>query len=94
MTRYRHKPIEVDAVPVLAVFEAFERKGGWKEMPEWVRCSGLILNREKGSVIIPGARNAYTTVAFKEDWLVHGVRGEIYPCRPETFEAAYELAAQ
>ena len=26
------------------------------------------------------------------DWLIRGVQGEFYPCKPEIFEATYELA--
>ncbi|MFW6030985.1 MAG: hypothetical protein ACOC9T_00210 [Myxococcota bacterium] len=25
------------------------------------------------------------------DWIIRGVKGEIYPCRPDIFEATYEL---
>jgi hypothetical protein len=27
------------------------------------------------------------------DWLIRGVKGELYPCKPEIFEATYELVA-
>lgn len=26
------------------------------------------------------------------DWIIRGVQGELYPCKPEIFEATYELA--
>ncbi len=25
-----------------------------------------------------------------EDWIIQGVKGEIYPCKPDIFEATYE----
>ena len=25
------------------------------------------------------------------DWLIKGVAGELYPCKPDIFEATYEL---
>lgn len=25
------------------------------------------------------------------DWIIKGVKGEIYPCKPDIFEATYEL---
>ena len=28
----------------------------------------------------------------KGDWLIQGVQGEFYPCKPDIFEATYELA--
>jgi hypothetical protein len=27
--------------------------------------------------------------AFKGDWIIQGVKGEIYPCKPDIFEATY-----
>jgi hypothetical protein len=26
-----------------------------------------------------------------DDWIIRGVKGEIYPCKPDIFEATYEL---
>lgn len=26
------------------------------------------------------------------DWIIKGVKGEFYPCKPDIFEATYELA--
>lgn len=27
------------------------------------------------------------------DWIIRGVKGELYPCKPDIFEATYELAS-
>lgn len=26
----------------------------------------------------------------KEDWIIKGIKGEIYPCKPDIFEKSYE----
>lgn len=26
------------------------------------------------------------------DWIIRGVKGEYYPCKPDVFEASYEVA--
>jgi hypothetical protein len=31
-----------------------------------------------------------TMIASKRDWLIKGVAGEFYPCKPDIFEATYE----
>lgn len=31
-----------------------------------------------------------TLVASKGDWIIRGVKGELYPCKPDIFEATYE----
>lgn len=28
--------------------------------------------------------------AFPGDWIIRGVKGELYPCKPDIFEATYE----
>lgn len=28
--------------------------------------------------------------ALKGDWIIKGIKGEFYPCKPEIFEATYE----
>lgn len=33
-----------------------------------------------------------TMRADKGDWIIRGVKGEFYPCKPDIFEATYELA--
>jgi len=29
-------------------------------------------------------------VAEPGDWIIRGVKGEVYPCKPDIFEATYE----
>lgn len=31
-------------------------------------------------------------MASKNDWIIKGVAGEFYPCKPDIFEQTYELA--
>ncbi len=30
--------------------------------------------------------------ASPNDWIIKGIKGEFYPCKPEIFKATYELA--
>lgn len=32
-------------------------------------------------------------IARHGDWIIRGVMGELYPCKPEIFEATYDLVA-
>ena len=32
--------------------------------------------------------------ADKDDWVIRGVNGEIYPCKPDIFEKTYEAVAE
>jgi len=29
-------------------------------------------------------------VGIQNDWIIRGVKGELYPCKPDIFEATYE----
>lgn len=31
-----------------------------------------------------------TMIASQDDWIIQGVQGEFYPCKPDIFEATYE----
>ncbi len=33
-----------------------------------------------------------TMVASEGDWIIKGVKGEFYPCKPDIFGATYEVA--
>ena len=33
-----------------------------------------------------------TMTASKSDWIIRGVKGEFYPCKPDIFAATYEPA--
>ena len=32
--------------------------------------------------------------ALPGDWIIRGIRGEFYPCKPDIFEKTYELVAE
>jgi len=29
-------------------------------------------------------------IGIENDWIIRGVKGELYPCKPDIFEATYE----
>jgi hypothetical protein len=31
-------------------------------------------------------------LAIEGDWVIKGVKGELYPCKPDIFDATYEAA--
>jgi len=59
---------------------------------------------ENDSSILPGKTLSVTEngwlittlegvmLASWEDWIIRGVQGEFYPCKPDIFEATYEPA--
>lgn len=35
-----------------------------------------------------------TMLAVPGDWIIKGVKGEFYPCKPDIFAATYEIAGE
>lgn len=92
MTLYRKKPVEVEAVRCADVLDAME--GDWETLPQWVADA-----YEAGTIVAPRRQDLTIKtlegdhLARRQDWIIQGVAGEIYPCRPEIFAQTYEPAA-
>ena len=81
MPRYRRRPVEI---------EAFKWLGDWKEAPEWLtqaKAEGKISQR--GSVLYIQTSEG-TRVVTLGDYIIRGVQGELYPCKPDIFAVTYE----
>ena len=44
---------------------------------------------EGGFLIIPTLEGDHT--ANPGDWIIKGIKGEFYPCKPDVFEKSYEV---
>lgn len=78
MPKFRKKPI---------VIEAWCNIPG-VVVPEWFECpGGLILGATIKIATLEGIMEA-----SPGDWIIRGVKGEIYPCKPDIFNATYDPA--
>lgn len=79
MSMFRKKPVVIEAVQLtpLTLGEVEDFVGG-------------DLAVRKGEVIIATLEGAMR--ASVGDWIIKGVKGEFYPCKPDIFEATYEPA--
>ncbi len=92
MSRYRKRPVIIDAVRWDPPFKTFP-------VPEWV---GEAINKnpqEVGSLFRYGDDIHIHTLEGKMtarpgDYIIRGVKGELYPCKPDIFEATYELVVE
>jgi hypothetical protein len=57
------------------------------EVAAWVG-EGWTKGSLSGALIIHTLEGAMT--ASVGDWIIRGVKGEFYPCKPDIFEATYE----
>lgn len=81
MPKFRKKPVEVDAIRhnnnagTVAWMEAFVGRGNAPVHSE----PALAIHTLEGVMH-----------ASLNDWIIRGVQGEFYPCKPDIFEATYE----
>lgn len=97
MTKYRKKPVEIEAIElkrsdanIKGVVQFIEGHSidtthspmalqRWGEYCELVRERGLEIETLEG-----------TMKASIGDYIIKGVQGEFYPCKPDIFHATYE----
>lgn len=87
-SRFRKKPVEIEAIPAHAAMTAAREV--WIDLPEWLADA-----YERGDIIFAHDHVSIGTLegrmrAEPGDWIIRGVQGEIYPCKPEIFEATYD----
>lgn len=91
MFKYRKKPVVIEAFQFTGPFSA-------PDVPQWytdafsrneVTHSG---DWESNSAHIKTLEGAMR--ADKGDWIIRGVKGELYPCKPDIFAATYEPVSE
>lgn len=87
MPRYRKKPVVISAEQYLP--NKSPLPAGVVELPDHVR------ERMQGAEILhPGLKWIETLegghVVSPGDYIITGIKGERYPCKPDIFEATYE----
>lgn len=50
---------------------------------------GLIFAKDDGTLKIITLEGDH--IAHQGDWIIKGIKGEYYPCKPDIFEATYEI---
>jgi hypothetical protein len=81
--KFRKKPV---------VIEAVQWTGGYESIKDLIdfNNSGLLWTYVEANqcIEIPTLEgNMYASVG---DWIIKGIKGEFYPCKPDIFEATYE----
>jgi hypothetical protein len=87
--RFRKKPVIISAILCKDALKAFQ--ADWKELPDW-----LAQAYGKEEIVFSNIGIQIFTLegtmwANADDWVICGISGEIYPCKPDIFEATYEV---
>lgn len=87
--KFRKKPVVIDAWN----YEGDYVFDTWKDLPDWIREA-----YEKGILIPIGGKEGITIKTLEGDhradigdWVIKGVKGELYPCKPDIFKQTYEI---
>lgn len=100
MTKYCKKPVVVEAVQ----FDGFEWVDGGREAmfdlsfspPDWITEATAKAVHDEGAIDNDGESLFIHTLegeleARPGDWIIRGIQGELYPCKPDIFALTYEL---
>ena len=86
MAKYRKKPIVIEA------WQSFDGAGTHTEIwPQWI-----IDALRDGTIYADGDQTKIRTlegdqhVVSNGDWIIRGIKGELYACKPDIFEQTYE----
>ncbi len=88
MPKYRKKPVVVEAIQWTG--------DNWEDVWDFI-------NDEKGDIRTYEQQLDKTIkirtlegdmIASVNDWIIREIKGELYPCKPDIFEATYELVKE
>ena len=92
-TKFRKKPIVIEAFQMTE--RTFTNRDDW---PEWLCLAWMKSLGQEGAVYM-GVNDFVNIVTLEGthkvswgDWIIRGVKGELYPCKPDIFAATYEPA--
>ena len=97
--RYRKKPVVIEAMQLVgtnadthAVYQWIEAntQGSFDPLSEEIPASGVSIDPATGFFLIATLEGVMQ--AKPGDWIIRGVQGEFYPCKPDIFAATYEPA--
>lgn len=91
--KFRKKPIVIEAFQM-----TLEQRDTNEDWPVWLHDAwnkepgegALFLDRDSEErLYVLGTLEGVHRVTWG-DWIIKGVKGELYPCKPDIFEATYE----
>ena len=92
--KYRKKPVVIEAFQM-----TLARRWDNRDWPEWLHEAwnkdpgegAIFVDADdlKFELLCIGTKEGVLRVTW-DDWIIRGVKGEIYPCNPDIFAATYE----
>ena len=96
MARFRKKPVVIEAFQITE-----ETRRDNRDWPEWLNRAWNLNHFEVGALapFLPGNTDGPLLIHTLEgghrcdigDWIIRGIKGELYPCKPDIFAKTYDL---
>jgi hypothetical protein len=98
MPKYRKKPVTIEAMQLPS------QMGDFTLAPSWFTDAFAPLNDDEGTASMKPGQVAWVgndlavctlegvVWARQGDYIIRGIKGELYPCKPDIFAATYEAA--
>lgn len=96
--KYRKKPVVIDAIQWSGENhrEMFDFLTNYENTTKYMQTSGenfyIDHNKVQGGLIIKTLEGEH--IANIGDYIIKGVKGEFYPCKPDIFEQTYEMVVE
>lgn len=81
MAKYRKRPVVIEA------FQYRSSEHDYRLADDVI--AGRVRYPEDGTMLIQTLEGVMC--AQPGDWIIRGVNGELYPCKPDIFEKTYEM---
>lgn len=94
--KFRKKPVVIEAMQLTGSNEDYyavydwvkSHVGSFNPLSQFVPKRGISIDPATGFVLIATLEGVMQ--AQPEDWIIQGVHGEFYPCKPDIFKQTYE----
>jgi len=79
--KFRKKPVVIEAIQFTG--------GNWERIGEFVGQKAALARKYGNNILLINTLEGEMR-ADVGDWIIKGVKGEFYPCKPDIFELTYE----
>ena len=86
MAKFRKKPVVIEAFQLQ---DPNKHTDAADELHEWADAHGFTKWESSADGVIIETLEGHM-LASPGDWIIKGVAGEFYPCKPDIFEATYD----
>lgn len=91
MPRFRKKPVVIEAVKLIDWDRDRNSAPSW--LSEALLSGVLSFHPERDGLIVKTLEGDHFA-SIEDDWIIRGIKGELYPCKADIFELTYEPAPE